>query len=441
MKDKKMHDLSHLPVCIIGAGSSGVTAAKHLKEKNVPFDCFEAGSHIGGMWRYENDNDMSSAYRSLHVDTSRKNLGYSDFPISDRYPDFLSHSEVIEYLEAYAQKAGILPLITFNTKVLRVVPNPDGSWQVDLDTNETHRYRAVIVANGHLWDPRVAQFPGHFEGDAIHSHYYRTADRFEDKNVLIVGIGNSAVDIAVDVCKSARRTFLSTRRSAWIMPKYIMGKPIDRWIGFFSKKLKLTTPCSRAIVQKIAYLVTGDQERFGIPKPKHPIWREHATLSQELIPYCGHGWIKIKPNVKALGGVHVDFEDGSQEKIDAIIYATGYKTTFPFLEGNVFSVPDGKASLYRRILVPDRPGLYMLGLIQPVGPTIPLVEIQAKWMASVLAGEIALPGKEQMQSEITQHRKGIEKRYIGSARYTLEVEAKKYARQLYSDIRQAKAGF
>src|SRR5258708_9452643 len=170
---KQAESLDQLPVCIIGAGSSGVTAAKSLKEKGVPFDCFEIGSKIGGMWRYENDNGLSSAYRSLHIDTSRNNLGYSDFPIPDHYPDFLSHFEVVDYLEAYAQKFDVYRHIRFNAKVERAEPLADGSWRVTLSTGESRRYRAVIVANGHLWDPRWAQFPGQFDGDRTHSHHYR----------------------------------------------------------------------------------------------------------------------------------------------------------------------------------------------------------------------------------------------------------------------------
>lgn len=433
-------DVANLPVCIIGAGSSGVTAAKALKEAGVKFDCFEIGSNIGGMWRYENDNGMSSAYRSLHIDTSRVNLGYSDFPIPEHYPDFLSHFEVIDYLESYAARFGVRPHITFNTKVASVTPNHDESWSVRLSTGEVRRYRAVIVANGHLWDPRTAAFPGEFDGDSVHSHHYRTADPYKGKNVLIVGIGNSAVDIAVDVCKGANKTFLSTRRSAWVMPKYIMGLPIDRWLGFFSRRLKLPTTWSRTIVQRIAYMVTGDQRRFGIPRPQHAIWREHTTLSQELLPYCGHGWINVKPNIKQLDGMFVTFEDGSREEIDAIIYATGYKTTFPFLDPEVFSLRDGEASLYRRMLSPDRPGLYMLGLIQPVGPTIPLVEVQAKWLASVLANDTALPSREKMEAEVRAHREEITRRYVGSARYTLEVDGRKYRKQLFGDISRGLAG-
>jgi dimethylaniline monooxygenase (N-oxide forming) len=429
-----------LPVCIIGAGSSGITTAKALKEKGIAFDCFEIGSDIGGMWRYENDNGLSSAYRSLHIDTSRNNLGYSDFPIPDSYPDFLSHHEVLEYLEAYAERFGVRSHIRFNTRVDDVRPVPEGGWNVQLHGGEMRRYRAVLVANGHLWDPRWPAFPGHFDGMVIHSHDYRTADPFKDKNVLIVGIGNSAVDIAVDVCKQARSTLLSTRRSAWIMPKYIMGIPTDRWSGFFSRRLKLPTRVTRALIRRLMFLAVGDQTRYGVPKPRHAIWQEHATLSQELLPYVGHGWIRIKPNIKEFQGSAVIFDDGSSAPVDAIIYATGYRTTFPFIDPSLFEVKDGNVALYRRMLPPHLPGLFMVGLVQPIGPTIPLVEIQARWLASVLAHETALPATDTMQKEIARHNAHLAGRYVGSARYTLEVDFRDYAKQLRQDMARRRAG-
>jgi dimethylaniline monooxygenase (N-oxide forming) len=428
-----------LPVCIVGAGSSGVTLAKALKEKGVAFDCHEIGSGIGGMWRYENDNGLSSAYRSLHIDTSRNNLGYSDFPIPDTYPDFLSHREVLAYLEAYADHAGVMPHIRFNTKVEDVSPADDGSWSVRLAGGEVKRYRAVLVANGHLWDARWPDFPGRFDGLAMHSHHYRTAEPFKDKRVLVVGIGNSAVDIAVDVCKSAQSTLLSTRRSAWVMPKYIMGVPVDRWSSFLMRKLHLPTRLARSVMRRLAYLAVGDQARFGVPRPAHAIWQEHATLSQELLPYVGHGWIGIKPNVRELQGTQVAFDDGSTAPIDAIIYATGYRTSFPFISPELFEVKDGAVSLYRRMLPPHLPGLYFVGLVQPIGATIPLVEIQARWVASVLAGDTALPDAPAMQAEIARHHQHQAKRYLGSARYTLEVDFRDYAKQLRGDVQRRKA--
>lgn len=435
----------HLPVCIIGAGSSGVAAAKALKEKGVAFEAFEIGSDIGGMWRYENDNGLSSAYRSLHIDTSRVNLGYSDHPLPEHYPDFPSHSEVMAHLEAYADRFGIRQHIRFNTRVEDIRPGPDtarpdGTWQVRLHDGQTRQYRAVLVANGHLWDPRWPDFPGTFDGHVVHSHHYRTSEPYRDKNVLVVGIGNSAVDIAVDVCKQAKSTIISTRRSAWIMPKYIMGIPTDRWSAFLSRRLKLPTRVTRSLIRRLMYLAVGDQARYGVPRPKHAIWQEHATLSQELLPYVGHGWIRIKPNVTALQGDRVAFEDGTEAPIDAIIHATGYRTTFPFLDKDLFAVRDGDVSLYRRMLAPALPGLYFVGLVQPIGPTIPLVEIQAKWLASVLANETSLPDPGAMQREIAQHRAALARRYVGSARYTLEVDFREYAAQLNRDMRSGRAG-
>ncbi|HWA38010.1 MAG TPA: NAD(P)-binding domain-containing protein [Burkholderiales bacterium] len=427
-----------MTACIIGAGSSGVAAAKALKEKGVAFECFEKGSDLGGMWRYENDNGASSAYRSLHIDTSRRNLGYSDFPIPDRYPDFLSHWEVAEYLDAYAERFGIRSHIRFRTAVEDVSP-VDGGWNVKLSTGETRRFKSVLVANGHLWDPRWPEFPGRFDGLAIHSHHYKTADPFDGKRVLVVGIGNSAVDIAVDLCRRAKSVHLSTRRSAWVMPKYLMGIPVDRWGAFFVRKLKLPVRVSRSILQRLMFLTVGDQARFGLPKPAHPMWKEHATLSQELLPYIGHGWIKVKPDVRELQGERISFADGSSEPFDAVIYATGYRTTFPFLRPELFSVRDNEVALYRRTLPPHLPGLYFVGLLQPIGATIPLVEIQARWLAAVLAGEVKLPDRGTMEAEIARHQRNLAKRYINSARYTLEVDFKEYAAQLRGDLRRGLA--
>ena len=178
----------------------------------------------------------------------------------------------------------------------------------------------------------------------------------------MVGIGNSAVDIAVDLCRHANSVTLSSRRTAYIMPKYLLGIPTDRWSAFFARKLRLPTRVTRTIMAQLIKLTVGNQERFGIARPKHPIWREHATISQELLPYLGHGWITIKPNIRELRGKEVVFDDVSTRAIDAIIYATGYKTTFPFLDPAMFAVKDNDARLYRRMAPPEQPGLYFIGL-------------------------------------------------------------------------------
>jgi hypothetical protein len=291
-----------------------------------------------------------------------------------------------------------------------------------------------------LWDPRLPGFPGEFTGEQTHSHHYRTAAPFEGKDVLVVGIGNSAVDIAVDLCRLASSVTMSTRRSAWIMPKYLIGIPIDRWSALLSRRLRLPTRIARMIMARLIRLGVGDQRRFGVPRPAHPMWREHATLSQELLPYIGHGWIAVKPDIAALEGRSVRFKDGSSQRFDAIIYATGYKASFPFLSPEIFEVGTHGADLYRRIMLPKPRNLFFAGLVQPIGPTIPLVEIQARWIAGVLSQRIALPDDIEARREIERHRARQRRTYVDSARYALEVDFKTYATQLNRDMRTGRAG-
>lgn len=421
-------------ICIIGAGSSGVTVAKSLREKGLTFDMFEKGSDIGGMWRYENDNGQSSCYASLHIDTSRPNLGYSDFPIDPSMPDFLSHAQFLRHLEAYADAHGIRDLVTFGTRVEDVAPDGD-RWRVTLSTGEERTYAHVIIANGHLSDPRMPAFPGTFDGHVIHSHHYRTAAPYEGKRVLVVGLGNSAVDIAVDIARRAEHVTVSTRRSAWIMPKYLMGVPIDQWSGFMVRRLRLPVTWSRWLLSRLIRLGVGDQRRFGLPRPEHPMWREHATLSQDLLPYVGHGYIDVKPDVSALRGDTVAFSDGSERGYDAIIYATGYHISFPFLDRSIFDPETDARRLYRRMVPPAHPGLIFAGLVQPIGPTIPLVEIQGKWIAALLSGTFPLPSKEGMEDEIADHLARQKRTFLDSDRYVLEVDFRRYAKQMKSDAR------
>lgn len=437
-----VRDISEAKVCVIGAGVSGLTAIKALGEAGVPAEGIERGSDIGGMWRYKNDSGTSSAYRSLHIDSSRQSLAWPDFPLADDLPDYPSHSQMLAHFERYADRFALRERIRFGETVTAVIPEGEGFAVTTQPSGggeaTTRRYRAVIVANGHLSEPRLADFPGTFDGETIHSHHYREAAPFEGKRVLVVGIGNSAVDIAVDIAKRAEAVWMSTRRSAWIMPKYLAGVPADRVLGFLIRRLRMPVPMARATFAKLARLAYGKQERFGVPRPAHPVWREHATLSQDLLPYLGHGWLTMKPNVAQLEGDHVAFIDGTREKVDAIIYATGYRTVFPFLDPSLFTVEDSRPpALYRRIVSVDNPGLMFSGLLQPVGPTIPLVETQARWMAAVLSGRIALPGPDAMREEVEHHRAEVAKRYVDAARYTLEVDARQYGAQMMGDLAAA----
>ena len=421
-------------ICIIGAGSSGMTVAKSLTEAGLRVDVFEKGSNIGGMWRYQNDNGQSSCYASLHIDTSRPNLGYSDFPLSPDLPDFPSHAQFLKHLEAYADHFDLRRLVQFNSEVAHVSPNGT-RFDVQIKGGKKLSYGTVIVANGHLFDPRLPEFEGSFHGAQIHSHHYRTADPYAGQRVMVVGLGNSAVDIAVDMARRAAHVFVSTRRSAWVMPKYLFGMPTDQVSARIGRTTRLPTRHVRRIMSLLVRLVAGDQRRFGLPRPAHPMWREHATLSQELLPYVGHGYLTIKPDVARLNGDQVAFVDGTQEQVDAIIYATGYNIRFPFLAHDTFDPDADAGQLYRRMVSLRYPNLIFAGLVQPIGPTITLVEKQGKWIAALLSGKIKLPDSATQKAEVATHQAAQKESFVDSKRYVLEVDYATYAKQMRDDLR------
>ena len=412
-------------VCIIGAGSSGITAAKALKEKGVSFDCFEKGSNIGGVWRFNNDNGLSSAYRSLHINTNRVVMAYSDFPMPDNYPMFPHHSDIIEYFENYVEHFKLREHITFNTSVTDVIRNSDGSYNITLDNRQSFDYQYVIVANGHHWNPRfpTPAFKGEFTGEILHSHYYREAEQVQNKDVLVVGIGNSAVDIA---CEAARqhtgKVVISTRSGAYITPNWIWSMPFDNLANPLTAKLPLWL--QRFLLNTTLWLARGKQEDYGVPKPNRPVLSEHPTLSQDLLNLSGRGLIKFKSNIKELRGKTVVFEDGTEQDFDLIIYATGYKVTFPFLKHYAeFDIEEtNNIGLYNKVIHPDYKNLFFLALIQPLGAIMPLAEIQAKWIAKIIKGESKLPSKEAMLKTIEVDKQEIAQRYKQTPRHTLQVD-------------------
>jgi thioredoxin reductase len=423
-------------VCIVGAGSSGIVAAQVLDARGVPFDCFEKGSQIGGNWRYENDNGMSSAYRSLHINTSRRVMAFKSLPMPDHFPDYPDHFQMAAYFDEFADHFGLREKISFRTEVTKVEP-ADGEWAVTTrgegGGENTERYRAVLVANGHHWDPRWPEpaFPGsdEFEGEQVHAHHYREADILRAKRVLVLGLGNSACDIAVESSRIADKTFLAVRRGAYVIPKYMNGKPIDETTTPLISRLPLSV--QRFFAMKGLEIAAGEMTTYGLPEPDHKLFEAHPTVSSELLPRLGHGDIVVKPNIDRFsGGRTVRFVDGSEEEIDLVVYCTGYKVTFPFFDPKVFSAPDNRMPLFRRVVSVERPGLYFVGFIQPLGPIMPLAEAQCEWVADLLTDRAVLPPAGEMKREIAHEERKQAKRFVASKRHTVEVDFHPYLREI-----------
>jgi cation diffusion facilitator CzcD-associated flavoprotein CzcO len=423
-------------VCVIGAGSSGIASCQVLQARGIPFDCFEQGSGVGGNWRYDNDNGMSSAYESLHINTSKRLMEYATFPMPDDYPDYPSHRQIADYFDAYVDHFGFRDSIRFGTEVTRVEPAGDGGWEVTTAGGPAGRYRAVMVANGHHWNPRCPEppFPGELDGEQVHAHHYRTPAGYEGRNVLVVGFGNSAMDIAVETSRVANRVLLSCRRGFHVIPKYLRGKPIDQLSNPISRRLPFSV--TRRSFEKAIAKSWGRPEDYGLPKPDHRLGQAHPTVSSEILTRIGHGDVAVKPDVERLEGDRVRFADGSVEPVDRIVWCTGYKITFPFLDEAVVSTQDNEVRLYRRVVHPDLPGLAFIGLIQPLGAIMPIAEAQSEWIADVLEGKAALPPRERMLRSIARDERRLKKRYVASKRHTIQVDFYPYLRELRRERRR-----
>lgn len=428
-----------LKVCIIGAGSSGLVAAKALRENSIMFDWFEVGSGIGGNWRYNNDNDRSAAYDSLHIDTSRDRMAYADFPMPKALPNYLHHSQVLEYFERYAEHFGLIPLVTFRTRVNHVVRLSDGGYKVsteniDTGARKTDVYGAVLVCSGHHWCPKIPEFPGEFKGKMFHSRNYRRPDGLKGKHVLILGIGNSGADIACDVAPVAARTFLASRRGAHIIPRHLLGRPADKWTTPLISRLPLRA--QQMLFSLIVWLSRGRQSSYGLSVPSTRILAEHPTLSTELLPLIKAGKVRPKPAVERLNGTEVIFADDSREHVDVFIYATGYRISFPFLADDLLKVEENRVELYGKVVHPDFSGLYFIGLIQPLGAIMPLAELQAQWVAEIITGRQELPARDKMMRSIAEDQIALANRYVPSSRHTIQVDFFPYKRWLECQLRR-----
>ncbi len=421
--------------CIIGAGSSGIAAAKALLDRGIPFDCFEKSDQVGGNWVFGNRNGMSAAYRDLFINVSRERMAYADFPMPSSYPDFPHHTHIKEYFDNYVDRFGLREHITFETGVEHANKCEDGAWEIKLDTGETRVYDALIVANGHHWDPRWPEpaFPGSdtFEGTQLHAHSYVDNSIFAGKDVVVLGMGNSAMDIAVESSYVAANTYLAARKGAWIIPKYVFGKPVDQ----LPNNPRIPFAIRQRMIHQTIKTLTGPPERYGLPKPDHKFGEAHPTVSGRILDRIAHGTIAPKPNIASLQGDRVRFVDGSEVHADVVVYCTGYKISFPFFDADFLAAPDNHIELFRRVFHPEIGGLYFIGLLQPLGAIMPLAEAQSAWVGDYLRGEYALPSPAELHRDIASDQAAMRKRYIASKRHTIQVDFDDYIYALDAERR------
>jgi len=422
-------------VAVVGAGSSGLAVLKALREHQVAVECFERGSEVGGLWRYENDNGLSGAYASLRTNASRLRMQYPSFPMPASYRDFPHHSEMAAYLDAYADAFGLRPLIRFGTTVERLEPDLGGRWWITLDDGSRRNYGAVVVATGLFWCPRLPTHPGSFDGTVSHSHEYRTPDRFAGRRVLIVGAANSAAEIAVEVSAVAERTLMSVRGGAHVIPRWIERAPFDA--GDVEPRNRLPWRLLNRIYRRRVAREIGPAPASW-PPAAHRLLEDIPIISSDLLPAVRRGDVVVKPAIDRLSGERVRFVDGSEERVDHIIYATGYRISLPFLSSSLLSAKGRDLPLYRRIAPPDVGRLYFAGFVDTPGGLLPVVETQGQWIAAMLTGRLRLPPPEQMRRATARAERRTRQRFPKEGPHSIRCDPHAYRRVLESDLRRAR---
>lgn len=423
-------------VAVIGAGAAGLSSARHLLEHGQEVRIFEKGSKIGGLWVYDNDNGLSAAYMSLHINSEPRVTHYRNYPFPKGTPLFPSHREIVSYLEGFARDAGLQELIRFNSHVAAVEPLGAGDgWRLRLEDGTEEFFDSVVIATGHQGVPRHPGFAATFEGEYLHSHSYRRPEPFADKRVLVVGVGNSGLDIAADVCTFAAKTYVAARSPVLIMPRILFGVPSARVIGALNRPF-LPWIAQRFILRTISRAVHGPMEQWGFRTPKT---RTHPASNATFMAHVAYRKIDVRPGVESVTGRAVRFTDGSQVTVDAIIAATGYEIDLPFLSPEVSPVAGHRVDLYRKVVHPEWPGLYFIGFFNVSGgANISMMDVQSEWMAALVAGEVEQPDKSTMRRRVKEDHLVVDRRYPGSARYGLELDPRLYRRQIALELKQGR---
>ena len=424
---------------IIGAGPAGMLAARSLRAAGIPYDHVDKNPDVGGIWDIR--NEWSPMYESAHFISSKKVSHLPGFPMPDDYPDYPNHRQIFAYLQAFARHYGLYEGLELRATVERV--ERDGAhWIVALEGKAPRRYAGLFLCSGNTWDPSWPDYPGEFSGEVMHSVRYRTADIFRGKRVLVVGGGNSGCDIACDAATHADRALLSLRRAYHFIPKFIFGKPADEFAG----SVELPRWAQVRIFELLLRVTVGDLRRYGLPRPDHRVLESHPIMNTQVLHHLGHGDLGYRPDIERLEGKTVHFVDGRSDEVDLIVYATGYKVTYPYLDRDHFTWISKYPDLYLSSFHREYDNVCCLGLHQTDGGAFDFFAMQADMMANFILDQAREPARADRFRALKRDDRpdlsgGI--RYVDSPRHATYVKKSRFRRhceRLFRDYRWRRFG-
>ena len=347
---------------IIGAGPAGLAVAGQLAYRGLPFTILESSEYIGYAWR--------NHYDRLHLHTVKQYSALPHLPYPAAYPTYVSRLQVVEYLERYAEHFNIKPL--FNQTVTGIRRGVDGQWQVQTET-DLFTAEQVVVSTGYNRIPNQPTLPGlhDFRGIVWHSHEYRNGAAFRDEDVLVVGMGNTGAELALDLLEHDARPVISVRGPVNIVRRDIFGQSTQPTAIFLNKFPNWFYDLVTGISQK---LTVGDLSAYGLGKPAQVA---SADTRRGKIPVIDLGTldqikagnIKVAPGIERVNAKTVTFSDGSERPFQAIVLATGYRPGLVSVLGEALADRVLNEWGYPKSLWfsnPDLAGLYFLGFTTPL---------------------------------------------------------------------------
>ncbi|QDP16901.1 YUC6 [Turnera subulata] len=350
---------------IVGAGPSGLAVAACLKEKGIPTVVIERYSCVASLWKLKTYNRLR-----LHLPKQFCELPLMGFP--SEYPTYPTKDQFIAYVEEYAKKFDIRP--HFNETVSRAEYDQNlGFWHVKtigLMAEETEYVcRWVVVATGENAEAVVPEIEGmrEFVGDIRHTSLYKSGEDYKGKKVLVVGCGNSGMEVCLDLCNYNAKPSLVVKDKVHVLPQEMLGTSTFGLSMFLLKWLP-TRMVDRFLLI-MSRLALGDTTRFGLYRPLlGPLEHKNLLGKTPVLDFgtlakIKSGDVKICGSIKRLKHYTAEFVDGSTEKFDAIILATGYKSNVPswLKERDFFSEEDGfPRGTFQNGWIGER-GLYAVG--------------------------------------------------------------------------------